>query len=233
MNSINTNVIDFYHQYTIVIAILLIGAFFILLLIEILVTLCERKRDDYMLTIIPDLVYVNQQINIIKYFINNNFIKNSNNEIFTENIKPDTKLTYIQYKSIKYIKELELLNEKWLNLSYNGLFVNFKITSPYSLAYCIRELLNLKINIDDDNDENAWLSMEELDCLKNNENYENIKNNDDIPINNNDESIINIDLYIDKILKNAQIKKFKEEEEDEEEKDKEEDDDSRSDIFNY
>jgi hypothetical protein len=231
MNTIDTNVIDFYHQYITVIVILLIGAFFISLLIELLVTLYERKRDDYMLTIIPDLVYVNQRINIIKHFINNNIIKisNSNNEIFTENIKPDTKLTYIQYKSIKYIKELELLNEKWLNLSYHGLFVNFKITSPYALAYCIREILNLKINIDDDNDENAWLSVEELDCLKNNENYENIKNNDDILINNNDESIIYIDSYIDKILKDAQIKKFKEEEEEKEE----EDNDGRSDIFNY
>jgi flagellar biosynthesis protein FliQ len=232
MNTLNTNVIDFYHQYITVIVILLIGAFFISLLIELLVTLYERKRDDYMLTIIPDLVYVNQRINIIKHFINNNIIKisNSNNETFTENIKPDTKLTYIQYKSIKYIKELELLNEKWLNLSYHGLFVNFKITSPYGLAYCIREILNLKINIDDDNDENAWLSVEEIDCLKNNENYENIKNNDDILIKN-DKSIIYIDSYIDEILKNAQIKKFKEEEE-EEEKD-EEDDDGRSAIFNY
>lgn len=233
MNTIDTNVIDFYHQYIIVIAILLIGTFFISITIELIFTLYEEKKDNYIKSIIPDLVYVNQRINTIKYFINNNFIKKSNNEIFTENIKPDTKLTYVQYKSFEYIKELELLNEKWLNLSFNGLFVNFKITSPYALAYCIREILNLRINIDDDNDETAWLSIEELDCLKNNEEYENIKN-DDIPIDNNDESII-IDSYIEEVLKNVHTKKFKEEEkyEEEEKKDEEEDDDGRSAIFNY
>ena len=226
MTFIHTNTVPYIPSVIIIIVFLIIT----LLVISILVF--SGKKDDYTLTIIPDLVYVNQRINTIKYFINNNFIKNSYNENFIENIKPDTKLTYIQYKSLKYIKELELLNERWLNLSYHGLFVNFKITSPYVLAYCIRELLKFPINIDDDDEENAWVSIEEIDCLKNNEDYENIKN-DDIPINNNDESIVIIDSYIEQVLKNIQSKKFKEEENVKEEENEEKDDDGRSDIFNY
>ena len=47
-----------------------------------------------------------------------------------------------------------------------NLINNSLITSPFIIAYRIREIINTKINIDEDNNPIVWLSKDEILCIK-------------------------------------------------------------------
>lgn len=128
-------------------------------------------------------------------------------EIINLNIKiqywNDDQITNKKYILLKYIEELEPLQNVWEYFSSNSIINNSDIKCPYILAYNIRDILETPLTKDENNEDYVWLSEKEksfiklfqsIDFNKDNqefqenqdidENKDNIEKNDDLVVDN-------------------------------------------------
>ena len=128
-----------------------------------------EKHEKYVKEEIPEIIELSKNILNIQNYIDNT-IEYFSDDLppIGESIKKDTKLTVSQLNFIRYIRNLEIYQEKWDRYSSEQLINVSNIESPYRIAYEIRSLLEIPFikNIEK-NDIDVWLTKEESDCVLN------------------------------------------------------------------
>ena len=128
-----------------------------------------EKHEKYIKDEIPEIIELSMNIQNIQNYIDNT-IEYFSDDLppIGQSIKKDTKLTVSQLNFIRYIKNLEMYQEKWDNYSFQQLINASIIKSPYRIAYEIRSLLEIPFIKDvETNDIDVWLTKEESDCVIN------------------------------------------------------------------
>ena len=126
---------------------------------------------------VNSMMYLNQRITHIKSFIEKYLQTNFALDQFNKKITSETKLTSNQYILLNFVKELKDLQKEWIRLLQHGFLRNLIISSPYTVAYSIRDILNIEIYVDIEGDDYVWLSSDELTCLENNKDTYDERNN--------------------------------------------------------
>ena len=128
-----------------------------------------EKHEKYIKDEIPEIIELSMNIQNIQNYIDNT-IEYFSDDLppIGQSIKKYTKLTVSQLNFIRYIKNLEMYQEKWDNYSFQQLINASIIKSPYRIAYEIRSLLEIPFIKDvETNDIDVWLTKEESDCVIN------------------------------------------------------------------
>jgi hypothetical protein len=163
------NIESFIYYNLIKLLMLNITIYAVLLLPVILLFLIFYDSNDItnlqIKNIISKAINLNQSITQLKINLQI-LLNNSDENEFISEITEDTFLTHNQYTLLKYIEYLEELFNEWEILNSKNLINNSLITSPFIIAYRIREIINTTINIDEDNNPVVWLSKDEILCIK-------------------------------------------------------------------
>ena len=178
--------------------ILIISIFIIIISLMIMLFLNPVDNNNIKENI-NSIIHLNQRITYIKSFIEKYLQTNFALEQFHSKITRETKLTLNQYTLLNFIKELKDLQKEWTRLIQKGFLRNFSISSPYTVAYSIRDILNIEIYVDIEGDDYVWLIDDELTCIANNKQFHTEETTNNKP----DHSIIND--YIKNKLKNNKI----------------------------
>jgi hypothetical protein len=128
-----------------------------------------EKHEKYIKDELPEIIELTKNIQNVENYIENT-IEYFNDDLppIGETIRKDTKLTISQLNFIRYIRNLELYQEKWDRYSLGQLINVSNIESPYRIAYEIRSLLEIPFIKDvETNDIDVWLTKEETDCIIN------------------------------------------------------------------
>ncbi len=169
MPNASKNIESFIYYNLIKLLMLNITIYAVLLLPVILLFLIFYDSNDItnlqIKNIISKAINLNQSITQLKINLQI-LLNNSDENEFISEITEDTFLTHNQYTLLKYIEYLEELFNEWEILNSKNLINNSLITSPFIIAYRIREIINTTINIDEDNNPVVWLSKDEILCIK-------------------------------------------------------------------
>jgi hypothetical protein len=102
---------------------------------------------------IPNLINLAKRIEIISLNIKNQYWD-------------DNQITNKKYILLKYIEELELLQNIWEFFSFNSIINNSDIKCPYILAHNIRNILDTPLTKDENNEDFVWLTDKEKSLIK-------------------------------------------------------------------
>jgi len=124
-----------------------------LLIITFLNIFKDTMNFDILKSKIPNLIKLAKKIEIINFNIK---IQHwDNNQIMNK-----------KYILLKYIEELELLQNVWEYFSFNSIINHSDIKCPYILAYNIREILEMPLTKDENNEDYVWLNDKERSFIK-------------------------------------------------------------------
>lgn len=157
--------------------------FSVVILLYIYMSSFDKIDKNKLIDEVPNIIKLAQRVEYIQNYVDYtiNDYQHDIPQISTD-IDENSELTTSQLQFLKAINELQELNRVWEIYRDNKILNNSDIKFPYAIAYHIRELLDIPIYKDEDNDENVWLTEKEYKCIKKYDNKINkpiIKNNEE------------------------------------------------------